>query len=267
MPKHLIADRQQVKTAGHTAMDRPATPSLADQFAAALDWWREAGVDSDFVEQPVNFLADPAPAPPATPTAAARVVREEPPPPVLARIGGERSAWPATLDAFSAWWVAEPSLDDGSVAARVAPRGPAGADLLVLVPMPEAGDAEQLLSGRQGQLVAAMLRAMGIAPEAAYIAAALPRHMPVADWDAMRGAGLGDVLLHHLVLAAPRRILVLGQDVLPLVGLEKRQGVRELPLNESGVPLLASLAPDILLGNPRSRADLWRRWLDWTGTA
>jgi DNA polymerase len=267
MPKHLIAARQQVKTAGYTAMDRSSSPTLADQFAAALDWWREAGVDSDFVEQPVNFLADPAPAPTVESPAVAKSQRQEAPAPVLARMGGEATTWPATLAEFATWWLAEPTLDEAPVTARVAPRGAAGAELLVLVPMPEAADAEQLLSGRQGQLVTAMLRAMGIAPEVAYVAAALPRHMPVADWEALREAGLGQVLFHHIALAAPRRILVLGQDVLPLLGLEKRQGVRNLPLAESSLPLLASLAPDILLGSPRSRADLWRRWLDWTGTA
>lgn len=248
-------------------MDHPPSPTLADQFAAALDWWRDAGVDSDFVEQPVNMLAEPAPPPPPAPSPAAKAARQEAPPPVMARMGGEKAAWPATLADFAGWWLTEPTLDEAPATNRVPPRGAAGAELMVLVPMPEAGDGEQLLSGKHGQLVTAMLRAMGIAPEVAYVAAALPRHMPVADWEALREAGLGQVLLHHITLAAPRRVLVLGQDVLPLLGLEKRQGVRNLPLAESGLPLLASLAPDILLGNPRLRADLWRRWLDWTGTA
>lgn len=267
MPKHLIAARQQVKTAGQSAMDRASSPTLADQFAAALDWWREAGVDSDFVEQPVNMLATPAPAPAVEAPAPAKPQRQEALAPVVARIGGEPASWPATLAEFSTWWLTEPTLDEAPKGNRVPPRGVAGAELLVLVPMPEAGDGAQLLSGKQGQLVAAMLRAMGIAEEAAYFAAALPRHTPVADWEALRAAGLGQVLLHHLTLAQPRRIMVLGQDVLPLLGLEKRQGVRNLPLPESEVPLLASLAPEILLGNPRFRADLWRRWLDWTGPA
>lgn len=246
-------------------MDHPPSPTLADQFAAALDWWRDAGVDNDFVEQPVNMLAESAP--PPAPSPAAKAARQEAQPPVMARMGGEKANWPATLADFAGWWLTEPTLDEAPATNRVPPRGAAGAELMVLVPMPEAGDGEQLLSGKQGQLVTAMLRAMGIAPEVAYVAAALPRHMPVADWEALREAGLGQVLLHHITLAAPRRVLVLGQDVLPLLGLEKRQGVRNLPLAESGLPLLASLAPDILLGNPRSRADLWRRWLDWTGTA
>ncbi len=172
-----------------------------------------------------------------------------------------------TLADFTPWWLAEPSLDPAPAGTRVPPRGSAGAELLVLVPMPEQGDSQQLLSGKHGQLVAAMLRAMGIAPDAAYIAAALPRHTPVPDWEGLQTAGLGEVLRHHLALAAPRRVLVLGQDVLPLLGLEKRRGVGNLPLADGVSPLLASLAPDILLGNPRARADLWRRWLDWTGTA
>lgn len=247
-------------------MDRQPAPTLADQFAAALDWWRDAGVDSDYADEPANLLAEPVAPPPPVPVAA-KAAREEPPPPPVACIGGDREGWPATLADFAPWWLAEPTLDPAPAGTRVPPRGVAGAQLLVLVPMPEAGDSEQLLSGKQGQLVSAMLRAMGIAPDAAYIAAALPRHTPVPDWEGLTAAGLGRVLLHHLALAAPRRLLVLGQDVLPLLGLEKRRGVGNLPLTESGLPLLASLAPEILLGTPRARADLWRRWLDWTGTA
>ncbi len=254
-------------------MDRPATPSpppsLADQFAAALDWWREAGVDADFHDEAVSLLAEvpaqttdksaPAPTPAAKPPAA--------PAPEVPSIGGDSGAWPKALPDFATWWLREPTLAAGPPTGRVPPRGVAQAELLVLVPMPENEDNDALLSGRQGQLVANMLRAMGVAPEASYVASALPSHTPVADWDGLRAAGLGRVLLHHIALAAPRRILVLGQDIMPLLGLEKRQGVRELPLAESPVPLLASLAPDILLGNSRSRADLWRRWLEWTGTA
>ena len=89
---------------------------------------------------------------------------EEPPPPPVARIGGDREGWPAALADFAPWWLAEPALDPAPAGTRVPPRGVAGAQLLVLVTMPEAGDIEQLLSGKQGQLVSAMLRAMGIPP-------------------------------------------------------------------------------------------------------
>lgn len=250
-------------------MDRSPPPSLADQFTAALDWWREAGVDADFMDEPASLLdvtpaAEPATAAPAATKPRVEVDAPPPPPP---SIGGDRAGWPARLAEFADWWLNDPTLADGPLSARVPPRLVESAELLVLIPMPEREDGTELLSGRQGQLIGNMLRAMGIAPEAASIAAALPSHMPSADWDALREQGLGEVLRHLVALVAPRRVLVLGQDVLPLLGLEKRQGVRELPLADAKLPLLASLAPDILLGNPRSRADLWRRWLDWTGTA
>lgn len=249
-------------------MDRSAPPSLADQFAAALDWWREAGVDAVFADEASSLYdvssAGEAAASAPTPAKVRAEPAAAPPPPA---IGGDKAGWPAVLADFAEWWLTEPTLAPGPLASRVAPRLVAKADLLVLVPMPESEDGTELLSGKQGQLIANMLRAMGIAPEAASLAAALPSHMPAADWDGLREQGLGEVLRHLVILAEPRRVLVLGQDVLPLLGLEKRQGVRELPLAEAAMPLLASLAPDILLTNPRSRADLWRRWLDWTGTA
>lgn len=237
---------------------------LADSYTAAIDWWREAGVDLDFHDEAQALLREPES---ASPQAAAAVAHKQAKPaaPLLPAIGGDRADWPSTLDQFAAWWLAEPSLTDA--APRVPPRGAAQAELMVMVPMPESGDNDSLLSGNHGTLVANMLRAMQIAPDKAYIAAALPAHQPLADWPALQASGLGAVLAHHINLAAPRRLLVLGNDILPLLGLEKRQGVRELPLNGTVVELLASVAPDNLLENAKARANLWRRWLDWTGNA
>lgn len=239
-------------------------PGLADSYVAAIDWWREAGVDMDFHDEPEAMLRElDSEAPQATPVAASKKAEPAAPPPPA--IGGDQADWPATLDQFATWWMAEPSLAEGGT--RVSPRGAAQADLMVLVPMPEAGDSDSLLSGPHGTLVANMLRAMQIAPDRAYVATAIPRHQPLTDWDALQAAGLGAVLAHHITLAAPRRLLVLGNDILPLLGLEKRQGVRQLPLNGTAVELLASFAPDNLLENAKARANLWRRWLDWTGNA
>jgi uracil-DNA glycosylase len=77
------------------------------------------------------------------------------------------------------------------------------------------------------------------------------------------------VLLHHLALAAPERLIVLGRDVLPLLGHDPAQAapsVRELTIQSRKLPLLGSYAPGRLLDHPRLRTELWRQWLDWTGT-
>jgi DNA polymerase len=241
--------------------DKRTSLPLAQSIAAAQAWWREAGVDCVFHDEPHGWLADEAP-----PVAVAKVAARPAPPP-KPRIGGDPAGWPEDLAAFRRWWLEEPSLDHGGGHPRIAPRGEADAALMLLVPMPEADDRETLLSGREGRLLAALVTAMGLRPEQVYLAAALPRHAALPDWERLRDDGLGEVLLHHVRLAAPQRLMVLGTRILPLLGHDPAQAapaVSELAIQDRSVPLLASYAPERLLGNARQRAGLWSRWLDWT---
>lgn len=246
-------------------MDARPALSLEGQLAATLDWWREAGVDFAFHDDPQGWLKreeDEAALVPAAPAV------EKPAAPPAPRLGGDPAQWPTDLEAFRHWWLGEPSLDPAPLSGRVASRGPAQAPLLVLVPMPEADDHETLLSGAQGRLVGNMLRAMGVAQDEASIAAVLPRHMPHADWGTLVGQGLGEVLRHHLALAAPRRVLALGRDILPLLAHDPTQHaptLEEIAIQGRAIPLIASYAPELLLAHRRCRAELWRQWLDRTG--
>jgi DNA polymerase len=241
--------------------DNAPSPTLAESIAAAQAWWREAGVDLAFHDEPQGWLAEDAP------VEAAVAVPEKPAPPPKLRIGGDPAAWPQDLPAFRQWWLEEPSLDAGGLNPRIAPRGGAGAALMLLVPMPEAEDLDTLLSGRDGRLLASLATAMGLAGEQVYLAAALPRHTPVPDWERLAAEGLGQVLLHHIRLAAPKRLMVLGTRILPLLGHDPAQAapaVSELAIHGAPVPMLTSYAPERLLGHARLRAGLWRAWLDWT---
>jgi DNA polymerase len=248
-------------------MDTRSPPTLAEQLAAAHDWWLEAGVDSQFGDEPRNWLERPAEKPaeaPQTP-APARIAA-----PIVPPLGGPAAGWPQALAEFAPWWLTSEQLDTGGSGPRVAPRGVAGAELMVLVPMPEETDSDRLLSGAQGQLIASMLGAMGIAEDAAYIAAALPRHARHPDWQALADRALGEVVAHHVSLAAPRRLLVLGRAMLPLFGHDPAQAgakPRRIEVQGCGVPALASFGPEALLQTPRFRAGLWRGWLEWTGGA
>lgn len=249
-------------------MDTRSQPTLAEQLAAAHAWWREAGVDCDFADEPRNWLdqpsgdASPGEAPLLAPITPAKPVEPEIPP-----LGGDRTGWPQSLAEFARWWLSEESLEAGGTTARVAPRGEPGAALMVLVPTPEEHDGERLLSGTQGRLIGNMLAAMGIAEDAAYIAASLPRHAKHPDWEALASRQLGEIIIHHVRLARPKRLLVLGRAMLPLFGHDPAQGaaaVREITLEGCDVPALASFGPEALLATPRFRAALWRGWLDWT---
>jgi DNA polymerase len=244
-------------------MDQAPPPTLAESIAAAQAWWREAGVEHVYHDEPQGWLADETP-PEAVPTGR---VAEKAAPPSRPRIGGDPSGWPQDLPAFHRWWRDEPSLDPGGANPRIAPRGEAGAAVMLLVPMPEAEDRDSLLSGPEGRLLASLAMAMGLASEAIYLAAALPRHTALPDWEQLRAEGLGEVLLHHIRLAEPKRLIVLGTRILPLLGHDPAQaapGVSELAIQAREVPLLATYAPERLLGNAKQRAALWQRWLDWT---
>ena len=243
-------------------------PTLAESIAAAQQWWRDAGVDMLFDDEPHGWLQDPAvpDAPKVQPIPFAAPALAEPEP-VATRMGGDRGSWPADLAALQTWWLEEPTLNVGGLNAPIAPRGQAGAALMVLVPMPESEDTDQLLSGREGRLLASFALAAGIDPASLYVAAALPRHMAVPDWAGLRAGGLGDVLLHHIHLAAPQRLLAMGRDVLPLLGHDPAQlspGPGLLQVEGRQVPLLATYAPGRLLDHARLRAGFWQQWLDWT---
>ncbi len=246
---------------------------LAGDIAGAMAWWKEAGVDCAFADEPLCWIAEPdelaaVPQPRLQP---AQQTFAPPPSPDVPRIDADRSAWPGELDAFRAWWMAEPALDGGRVAGRIAPRGNAGADVMVLVEQPEAEDRETLLSGPQGELLGAMLSAMGIAPENAYFASVLTRHTPMPDWPALGAAGIGAVLAHHIHLAAPKRLIAFGGNILPLLGNDPAQSAQSLPqINHEGRtipvigPLLGAHGLEALL-RPSAKAGFWQRWLDWTG--
>lgn len=254
-------------------MEAATQPKLVAQFTAALAWWRDAGVDLDFADAPTRWLVPDGESPAAAALAAAPPAAPTPEP--RAPIGGPRDAWPQDLAGFAAWWLAEPALDNGMVKDRVPPHGPAGADLMVVIPHPEQGDANApegpaLLSGPEGRLLDAMLGAMGIAPDQVYRAAALPRHTPLADWAALAAGGIGDVLAHHIALVAPKRLIVFGNNVLPLLRHNPAQTAKvSWSFNHEGrtIPLLGAYELGVTLGRPSSKAAFWQRWLDWTGTA
>lgn len=267
-------------TASDTAAERRTMTgeSWADAVSAALDWWHDAGVDCAFLDTPRDWLAAASAGAQTDPHAPQRSVQalpaeaDSPSPSPLA----DRSGWPQTLDAFAPWWLGEPALSPPGQR-RLPPVGPAQAPLMVLVAMPAADDGDALLSGRTGKLLDAMLGAAGLDRGAIYLASALPAHVPMPDWDALRTRGMGDVLLHHVALAAPRRLLILGASgISALLGHDPpklAQSLRainhdtsgkEESTQGSGIDALATWDLETMLSRPGLKAGLWSRWLDWT---
>jgi len=267
----LIAASPEVKTAvvtpsGQNPPHAPRRSGIdAGDLAAALAWWREAGVDQDFTSESSSWLAkreEDSPAPP--------VIAAAPPPAPVAlppeRLAATPGDLPADLAGFVNWWLGEPRLDGGQTAGRVAPRGKTGAALMVLVDHPEAQDSKNLLSGPQGTMLAAILQAAGYGEDEVYLASALPRHMPMPDWAALGAAGLGDILAHHVALVAPQRLLVFDPLVSSLLDhdpAKSAEPLRQFYQGEARIPGLVAPGLASLSAWPRGKARFWRALLDW----
>ncbi len=248
--------------------------SLAEQFNAAIAWWKTAGVDMDFADNATEWLAEPEveqatpaankAAPPATKRADAPTA----PPPQKIDLLGENP--PQDLEGWRAFWCDTPGLDAIGPRGRIAPSGSANAQLMILVVDPESGDTDDLLSQAQGKLLDRILTAMGIGRRDIYLASALPRHTPMADCHALAAGGHADLLQHHIALAQPQKILALGRNILPFLGHDAAQdhaALSEYCHEDLRIPLMVSESLESMMGSPRLKARFWRRWLVWTQNA
>ena len=235
--------------------------TLADQYAATIDWWRDAGVDYDFSDEVEPLLAEPEevhkPAQPAKPAAQ----EEQLPEPAIT--GADL---PGDLPAFRDWWVGPDNPFATGTAVRLAPIGKEGAPVMVLTAMPEAEDRDSLLSGPQGRLLGNVLRAIGMDPNLAYLASALPSHTTLPDWDDLARDGLGTVIAHHVTLAKPQRVLLLGSKLPALLGHDPAAPPEAFSAIGK-TATLATFSPDRLLDHARQRARLWKRLCQWTASA
>ena len=255
-------------------MDNRAEPDISMDILGAvsgvLDWWREAGVDHAYLDDPIQWIAPPPEQDAEAPTReAAPPKRQSSSPREVPKSEAaipDPASWPATLAEFSNWWLAEPWLDDGRSGRRVPPRGAVGAKTMIIVPQPETEDTDSLLSGAEGQLLSAMMAAMGLDESEVYIASAVPRAIPGEDWGQVAARGMGKVLTHHIGLAKPEKLIVFGANILPLIGNDPPQGsaiLQEFEQEGTAIPMLAARSLSAMLNRPKWKAGVWKAWLNW----
>ena len=242
---------------------------LEQQIAAAFDWWRLAGVDAHYASAPTDWLAQPEPIVAAPTTSKAPAVQSDARPATdHAKLSfGDPATWPGSLDAFQAWWVANGAIEAGGIGDRVPPTGPADADTMFLCEQPDPAGGPEMLGGMQGKFLGALLSAMRIDPSRTYLAAALPRPVPLADWQAMAMAGLDRLTAHHVALAAPQRVIVFGRNIWSLLEHGMAQASPDSWIfNHEGrsIPAMAARPLETLMGSATAKARFWNDWLEWT---
>ena len=215
--------------------------------ASALDWWVEAGVDT-LVEDDVRDWLARLPRPAAVPVEIIPVVED----------------LPDTLEAFVAWRQSDDAPEARWHSALLAPQGNAGAPLMVLLDMPEAGDAETgtLLSGPEGRLLDRMLAAIGrsrATVQLATIALARPLSGAIARDVEPR---LFELARRYVQLARPTQLLLMGNLAQrAFSGTEDSAGsgrLQDLNHDDGTTKVVATLHPRMLLERPARKAEAWR---------
>lgn len=217
--------------------------------ASALEWWADAGVDVLVEDAPRDWFAKP-------------VTRPAP-------MEAAPDALPATLEALAAWRVGPDAPEAGWSGVSLAASGPADARLMVLVDCPDRDDgaAGALLSGRAGVLFDRMLASVGLSRATVHIAAVCAKRPLGGRLPPETAARLGEVVRHQIELAAPERLLLLGnatsRAVLAMDHAEAAGRLRPVNLKNGTTQVVASHHPRALLERPACKAEAWRDLRLW----
>jgi len=221
-------------------------PSAAEA-ESLLQWWSDAGVDCLVDEAPRDWLR-PKPGPIRT----APPVREEP------------ASLPGQLDLFHGFLATSESLPfaaDG--APRVCPSGDPGSGLMMLSDMPSAEDcaAGGLISGEAGRLFDRMLAAIGRDRGSIYLASLSCLRSASGSFPGGSAAQCVELAQHHVALASPKALLVLGDAASrALFGgavMQTRGRWHSLSTPAGEVATLVSFHPSFLLERPTAKPHAW----------
>ncbi|GAA4009473.1 uracil-DNA glycosylase family protein [Sphingomonas humi] len=217
-----------------------------------LAWWVEAGVDVAVQDEARDWRVRAAPLPSSS--LPEDVSQQAEPIPQAVR---EK---PATLEAFHAWLAESADLPlFRAGAARALPHGPANAELMLLTgsPAPEDTAEGKPIGAAAWVLTTRMLRTIGLAPDQVYVApltcfSAGGTRFSEADTEACR-----DTILSQIALAAPKRLLLLGDQPSKLLLGRPMASARGKLHRVAGIPAAVTFPPRQLLQNNGHKALAW----------
>lgn len=232
--------------------------------ASAMEWWRDAGVDVLVGDEPFDWLTPepaelvaplaPASLAPASLTTAARAAEAAPSPAV---------AMPATIAELLTWRTGSAAPEAGWGVPLIPATGPANADIMILIDCPERDSSDSLLGGAAGRLFDRMLAAIGRSRADVHLASLCAARPAAGRLPRDMESQLAEIARHHVALAAPRRLLVMGdaasRAILSANVMQARGRLHALNhKKDSQGEVVASFHPRMLLERPVLKAEAWK---------
>ncbi len=234
-------------------------------IASYLDWWKDAGLTEPAQDAPRDWLAKiaVAPAANAAPVTAQTAPTARAAAPVPLPVVPAPPGLPATLAAFDRWLAdASPPPGAGWSSRRVLPSGPADAALMVLCDVPDVEDADTgtLLSGEAGALFDGILAALNLS-RASIRLGSIAAFRPLGGRiDADAAPALVAIARHHIAVARPTHLIVMGQQTGALLGeasVDTGPGQRIVNHDAGIVPASFTHHPRLLLQRPALKRQVW----------
>lgn len=222
------------------------------EAASALSWWREAGVDVLVDDEPRDWTARPAPT--AQPDAPARPVPAGPEP---------EAPLPATIEAFLDWRYGAGAPEAALGELLVPAEGDHKAGLMIVTDLPQLDSGTpSLLDGAAGKLFDRMLAAIGQSRDSICLVPLCAARPITGQVPRDLEEKLGEILCHHIALAAPERLLLLGQAtsraVLGTDADKNPEGLKAFNYSGGQSAVVAIRHPRFMLKRPAEKADAWK---------
>jgi uracil-DNA glycosylase len=227
-------------------VERAREPISTAEAESLMQWWSDAGVDCLVDDAPRDWL------------------RPAPPPAVAPTVGSPADPLPGQLELFHAYLKDSDRLPYAAAAApRICPTGDPASGLMLMTDMPtiEDCDAGAIFSGEVGRLFDRMLAAIGRDRNSVYLASLSCLRSPSGAFNAADSRNCAALARHHIGLAAPRALLLLGDTcvkaMLGMSVMQARGRWHQISTHAGDIAAMATFHPSYLLDRPAAKAQAW----------
>lgn len=238
--------------------------------ASYHSWWQSLGVDCVVEEQAIDWLATPIVVPTAVLSERAAVqnatkAEREPKPQTDVFEVSDETNWPSSLQQLIECLQHDRSLPGTQFGPNVAlPVGKANPDIMVIGDIPDEADinAGHLAGGTQGNLLRAMLRAIGFGEDDIFVTSLALTRPASGEIPEATLPSIIRFALHQIKLVQPKAILLLGSTVSKaLLGAEiaeTRGSLQKINHDGQKVAVISTYHPRTVLAGPSLKREVWQ---------